>query len=153
MTPPTVMIEQSPGAPKVECWALEIMHINYTYRGVTSARGVIFATWNGEVFVCDDDPNIRYRHPSDDTKELHWFLPVADMNDQRLTFAIKYTVLINDRPSVVHYLRQGMGYGRAWEIAGQIADALGLKEGLPTGFLWLTCTPADVEETITIERA
>ena len=149
----TVMITQHPGAADVECLAMDELKVDHHYYGVTTAHGVISAMWNGEVFLFFSGVGIKgYRHPSDDTKEMHWFLPVASMNNPRRLFAVKYTQTIDDKPNVIQYFRRGMSYDRALTVAQGMAVALNLKDGLPSGFLWLTCTPMEIEETIEIEE-
>ena len=105
------------------------------------------------MFVAFTDLGIKhYKYPTGAEKVTQRFLPHELMNRDRQLFRVKYTQLIDDFPNVIHYFRRNMSYEFALECASKMADALGLKQGLPVGFMWLTVTPMEIEETITIEE-
>ena len=139
-----------PGRYDVEVMDKDKLELGESYFGYLSMGNVFVAVWNGSMFRAANGQAPELFYPEDGPERLT-FIPAVALNQKGVNFAVKDTVLYGDKVNNVTYFRRGMPYARALECASGIADALGLKQGLPMGLHWLSVMDFEINEAIDIE--
>jgi hypothetical protein len=139
-----------PGRHDVEVIDKDKLEVGELYFGYMPMGKIFEAIWNGSMFRASTGEAPELFYPEDGPEKLT-FVPSVALNQEDATFAVKYTILYGNTVNSILYFRRGMPYARALECAEGIADALGLKRGLPMGLHWLSVMDFEINEAIDIE--